>query len=299
MSIQGNCLNKKQIRSISHSPLVRFNNRIENNKRKYDSETEALDEEESESLNAPKIQIKCFKRKLRESIKKDHRSELYKVINTTVSTMFLITHHLYQFLNLHILRICQSFEQNNYKFYDEDQTIIHKFCQNSLRQLADLLFPLSKDTSNVKKSAENRIKREMEEKIDGTNVDEETKGTMKQITKERKDKEHEKLDVIAESLKLTKDMYFEKIAEELKKQIIPFRDGINEIIRQSLPKFTSEFSNMWNANRFKTFVRYLKLVFAHKISNETINLYLDKCLTVTWANMLFVYIHLMSHFDLA
>jgi hypothetical protein len=94
-------------------------------------------------------------------------------------------------------------------------------------------------------------------------------------TNEYRKKRLEKLDATVESFELTKAMYFDKLSDETIKQMIPFFDQINEI-RQSLSKFTTEFNNMWDANRFKTFVRFLKLVFqnkfrAQKITHKDIN----------------------------
>ena len=80
---------KKQIRSSSRSAITRHNNRLENEKRKNDTDTESKEE-----ITKNEIQIRCVKRKLKNSIKKQHRIELFQLINSTVSTMFLITHHI-------------------------------------------------------------------------------------------------------------------------------------------------------------------------------------------------------------
>jgi hypothetical protein len=54
-------------------------------------------------------------------------------------------------------------------------------------------------SENRKKSAENRNKTEMEEKIDNTNQSEVIKERMKQTNKEKNDKKREKMDATVES----------------------------------------------------------------------------------------------------
>jgi len=260
---------KKQIRSHSYSPLVRHNNRIENNERKNNTDTETL-EENAEKVKDKKIRIRCFKRKLKSSILSERRSEIFKVIDKTVSTMFLITHHIYQFLNIHILRICNSFKDNNYQYYDDNQKIIYKFDKHSLRKVVEMLIPLERVSENIKKGAVQRNQREFEEKIDNTSQNEEVKETIKTTNKDQKDKKREKLDITVKSLELSKTLYLSTLSDDLIEEIIPLRDTISEIVRQSLIKFLTEFNNMWNANRYKTFVRFLQLVFKDKIADKII-----------------------------
>ena len=52
-------------------------------------------------------------------------------------------------------------------------------------------------------------------------------------TNEYRKKRLEKLDATVESFELTKAMYFDKLSDETIKQMIPFLDQINEIIRHN------------------------------------------------------------------
>ncbi len=160
---------------------------------------------------------------IRQSPSNSHRSELFQVINSTVSTMFLITHHIYQFMNLHILRICASFKENNYLFYDDNQKIIHKFSNESLRKLVDMLFPLKCLVKIEKKVPKIETKRKWRKKLTTQTKVKWSKNEWNKRIK-RKTIRKGKRWMLQLKVKLTKAMYFKTFVRFLK---LVFQDKIN------------------------------------------------------------------------